>query len=74
MEKSSIIPNLRHKKALEEAVESLLSVKAGLTQAVGDEMLAIDIKTCIDCLGTITGETASFDILENIFSNFCIGK
>ena len=74
LEKSSIIPNLRHKKALEEAVESLMSVKAGLKQALEDEMLAIDIKTCIDCLGTITGETASFDILENIFSNFCIGK
>ncbi len=74
LEKSSIIPNLRHKKALEEAVESLMSVKAGLKQAMEDEMLAIDIKTCIDCLGTITGETASFDILDNIFSNFCIGK
>jgi len=74
LEKSSIIPNLRHKKALEEAVGNLLSVKAGLEQALEDEMLAIDIKTCIDCLGTITGETASFDILENIFSNFCIGK
>jgi tRNA modification GTPase len=74
LEKSSIIPNLRHKKALEEAVESLMSVKAGLKQALEDEMLAIDIKICIDCLGTITGETASFDILENIFSNFCIGK
>jgi len=74
LEKSSIIPNLRHKKALEEAVESLMSVKAGLKQALEDEMLAIDIKTSIDCLGTITGETASLDILENIFSNFCIGK
>ena len=74
LEKSSIIPNLRHKKALEEAVENLMSVKAGLKQALEDEMLAIDIKTCIDCLGTITGETASVDILENIFSNFCIGK
>jgi tRNA modification GTPase len=74
LEKSSIIPNLRHKKALEEAVESLISAKDGLKQAMEDEMLAIDIKTCIDCLGTITGETASFDILENIFSNFCIGK
>ena len=74
LEKSSIIPNLRHKKALKEAVESLMSVKAGLKQALEDEMLAIDIKTSIDCLGTITGETASFDILENIFSNFCIGK
>ncbi len=74
LEKSSIIPNLRHKKALEQAVESLVAVKEGLEQAIEEEMLAIDIKNSIDCLGTITGQTASLDILDNIFSNFCIGK
>jgi tRNA modification GTPase len=74
LEKSSIIPNLRHKKALEQAVENLEAVKEGLEQAIEEEMLAIDIKNSIDCLGTITGQTASLDILDNIFSNFCIGK
>ena len=74
LEKSSVIPNLRHKKALEQTVESLTAVKEGLTQSLEEEMLAIDIKNSIDCLGTITGETASLDILDNIFSNFCIGK
>jgi tRNA modification GTPase len=74
LEKSSIVPNLRHKKALEQAVESLEAVKKGLMQAREEEMLALDIKNSIDCLGTITGETASLDILDNIFNNFCIGK
>jgi len=74
MEKSSIIPNLRHKKALEQAVESLTSVKTGLEQTQEEEILAIDIKNSIDSLGTITGETASLDILDSIFDNFCIGK
>lgn len=74
MEKSSVIPNLRHKKALEQTVASLEAVKTGLTNKLEEEMLAIDIKSSIDSLGTITGETASLDILDNIFSNFCIGK
>ncbi|MBU2453610.1 MAG: GTP-binding protein, partial [Proteobacteria bacterium] len=74
MGNSTIIPNLRHKKALEQTVESLTAVKAGLTQALEEEMMAIDIKNSIDSLGTITGETASLDILDSIFNNFCIGK
>jgi tRNA modification GTPase len=74
MEKSPVIPNLRHKKALEQAVESLEASLAGLKNGQADEILAIDIKAGIDSLGTITGETASLDILDTIFSNFCIGK
>jgi tRNA modification GTPase len=74
MEQSSVIPNLRHKKALEQAVESLKAVQAGLVDKIEEEILAIDIKNSIDSLGTITGETASLDILDSIFSNFCIGK
>lgn len=74
MEKSPVIPNLRHKKALEQTVESLEAALAGLKSGQAEELLAIDIKHSIDSLGTITGETASLDILDNIFSNFCIGK
>jgi len=74
MEKSSVIPNLRHKKALEQTVESLAAVKKALTGPLEEETMAIDLKNSIDSLGTITGETASLDILDNIFNNFCIGK
>ncbi len=74
MEKSPVIPNLRHKKALEQTVESLEAALSGLKIGQPEELLAIDIKHSIDSLGTITGETASLDILDNIFSNFCIGK
>jgi tRNA modification GTPase len=74
MEKSSVIPNLRHKKALEQTVESLFAVKTALTQSLEEETMTIDLKNSIDSLGTITGETASLDILDNIFNNFCIGK
>ncbi|MEX1299350.1 MAG: hypothetical protein AB1Z38_05720 [Desulfotignum sp.] len=39
-----------------------------------EETVAIDLKHSIDLLGGITGETASVDILDAIFNNFCIGK
>jgi len=72
---SSVIPNLRHKKALEQAVQYLESVRSALaTTRPEEELMAMDIKNCIDVLGTITGETASIDILDTIFNNFCIGK
>ncbi len=71
---SPVIPNLRHKKALEETVQNLEAVKQGLAENLEEELLAMDIKNSIDSLGTITGESASLDILDNIFSNFCIGK
>lgn len=74
MEKLSVIPNLRHKKSLEQTVERLMSVKTGLEHSLSEEFLAVDIKNSIDFLGTITGETASLDILDRIFDNFCIGK
>jgi len=74
METSVVIPNLRHKKALELSLDLLESVKKGLTRGQEEETLALDLKNSIDSLGTITGETASIDILDNIFNNFCIGK
>jgi tRNA modification GTPase len=74
MGQSSVIPNLRHKKALEQTVASLKTVQTRLADKIEEENLAIDIKNSIDSLGTITGETASLDILDSIFSNFCIGK
>jgi tRNA modification GTPase len=74
METSSVIPNLRHKKTLEQTIESLNAVKTALTQPLEEETMTIDLKNSIDSLGTITGETASLDILDNIFNNFCIGK
>ena len=74
METSAVIPNLRHKKALKQTLAALESVKTGLARGQEEETLAIDMKTSIDSLGTITGETASIDILDTIFNNFCIGK
>ena len=74
LERSSVIPNLRHKKALQRAVKELETARQSMIDHIDHEMLAIDIKNALDALGMITGETAQLDILDTIFSNFCIGK
>jgi tRNA modification GTPase len=74
MDGSAVIPNLRHKTALTQAVSCLESVRRGMETGQTEETLAIDLKSTIDLLGGITGETASVDILDTIFNNFCIGK
>ncbi len=71
---NSVIPNIRHREALKEAIFNLKSAEKGLLNGLVEETLAYDIKNSIIALGKITGETAEIDILDNIFSNFCIGK
>jgi tRNA modification GTPase len=74
MDGTAVIPNLRHKNALMQALSSLESAKQGIETGRAEETVAIDLKHSIDLLGGITGETASVDILDAIFNNFCIGK
>ncbi|MEX1303510.1 MAG: tRNA uridine-5-carboxymethylaminomethyl(34) synthesis GTPase MnmE [Desulfotignum sp.] len=74
MDGSAVIPNLRHKNALTQALSCLESAKQGIETGRAEETVAIDLKHSIDLLGGITGETASVDILDAIFNNFCIGK
>lgn len=74
MDGSAVIPNLRHKTALAQTLSCLESARQGIETGQPEETLAIDLKNSIDLLGGITGETASLDILDTIFNNFCIGK
>ncbi|SLM28333.1 tRNA modification GTPase MnmE [Desulfamplus magnetovallimortis] len=72
---SSVVPNTRHMHSLKSALESLEYAHRSLCSGFFDEeTLAIDIRNGIDALGEITGDSAGVDILEQIFSRFCIGK
>ena len=71
---SSVVPNARHKNALKRAVASLETAHQGVLSCFEEETLAIDIGNGVDALGEITGDTAGVDILDRIFSTFCIGK
>ncbi len=73
-EKSAVISNVRHFSCLSSAKESLVSAHSAVNQDLSGEFIAIDIRKAIDALGEIIGEVTSEDVLNNIFSKFCIGK
>ena len=65
--------SLRHEKELEKALQALIQAQEVL-QMEEWELAASSLRNASDFLGCITGETASADILDEIFSRFCIGK
>jgi len=71
---SSIAPNLRHKESLESCLDSLRSALGLLKSGGTIDLIAFEIKNALDSLGQITGEVTTEDILERIFSQFCLGK
>lgn len=70
----TIITNLRHYEALENAQKSLKKVNIGLEQKISGDLLAMDIRDVLHHIGSITGDISSDELLGNIFANFCIGK
>ena len=73
-EGQTILTNLRHYIALNDAREALHVVVEGLNNRLTSDMLALDIKRALNALGEVTGEISSQEILINIFGKFCIGK
>jgi len=70
----TIITNARHFHALKEVEKSLQDIKEGLDKKIPGDLLALDIRRCLFYLGEITGEVSNEDMLDYIFSKFCIGK
>ena len=70
----SIVSNLRHAEALQNAATALEKVLNGIDNPITSDFLAIDIKQALYHLGEITGSISTDDLLDNIFSKFCIGK
>jgi tRNA modification GTPase len=66
--------NQRHKTALSQAKESLNKSLNSIISDLSPEFVAVDLRSAIDSLGLIIGATYTEDILERIFSDFCIGK
>lgn len=71
---SVIITNMRHYEALCLALKAIEQVEAGVKSNLSGELVSMDLHDCIDALGSITGQIYSQDVLNNIFSKFCIGK
>jgi tRNA modification GTPase len=69
-----ILSSLRHKDALSRAKESLGLAKKSLERKMSPEFMALDVKAALDAIGEVVGKTVTDDILNKIFSEFCIGK
>ena len=70
----NIVSNIRHKIVLEKTKDMLSKARDGMLQGLSPEFPAFDIRQALERLGEISGETATDDVLEKIFSTFCIGK
>ena len=70
----TIVSNSRHVDALNKSLKQIIKTIDGLNSGVSGDFLAMDIRQALYHLGEITGEISTDDLLDNIFSNFCIGK
>ena len=69
-----IIINIRHKGVMKKAAELLCSAENAMEEKMSEEFPSADLKIAYDLLGEIIGETTREDVLDKVFSQFCIGK
>ncbi len=69
-----IVANIRHKNALAQAKDNLLSALKGLEEGTSLEFIAFEIRSALEALGEMVGETTTEEVLNRIFEQFCIGK
>lgn len=70
----TLVTNIRHKDALERTRKSLENMIESIKKDMSAEFISVDLKAALNSLGEITGKTVTEDILDEIFSQFCIGK
>lgn len=68
------ITSIRHKNALEKAIHSVDNVINGIIKCMPVDLLAIDITNIYEAIGEITGDSVKEDLINQIFSQFCLGK
>jgi tRNA modification GTPase len=71
---ADVVTNIRHVHALEKALASINSFLTAVTKRTSPEFLSIELRDALEAIGEIIGITTPDDILNKIFSNFCIGK
>ena len=71
---NTIITNTRHYEALQQVNVSLAAIKSGLDNNISGDLLALDIRRCLHYISEITGDISNENVLDYIFSKFCIGK
>ena len=69
-----MLTNVRHKTAMEQALNSLRLVETSIDNAMPEDFFSIDLMDAYEHLGTILGESLEEDLVNEIFSHFCMGK
>ena len=69
-----VITNIRHKNIISRAIENVKQARIAIDQKMPLDIVTISIKNIINCMGEITGDNTSEDIINEIFSKFCLGK
>ena len=69
-----VVTNARHFSALQQVNQSLTDIKQGLDSGRATDLVALDIRRCLHFISEITGDISNEDVLDFIFSKFCIGK
>lgn len=69
-----IVGSARHQDALARARSSLNDAVQAVEQGLASDFVCTDLRACLAALGEVTGESVTDDLLERIFSQFCIGK
>lgn len=73
-EKTAVVSNLRHYQCLTKCQEDLSKARESTSNNMSGEFISVDLRNAINSLGEIIGEVTSEDVLNNIFTKFCIGK
>ena len=74
LDNENVITNVRHKDLIRKAIENVNKTKETLNNKMPLDIVAINIKDILEDLGNITGEVVDENIINEIFSKFCLGK
>jgi tRNA modification GTPase len=73
-QETGFLTNIRHQRLVEESLSSIEAARHAVKRNIPHEMIMLDLYGALRPLDAITGETTTDDILNLIFSSFCIGK
>jgi len=70
----TVVTNARHQEALSRSLKAVRAAADALSQKDPPEIIAVDLRSALEALGEVVGEVFTEDLLDKIFSQFCIGK
>jgi tRNA modification GTPase len=69
-----LVATLRHREILQRALKALQRAEKAASEGTGEELIAEDLRGALEALSEMTRQTSDQDVLDRIFSTFCVGK